>query len=943
MQSLRRRAGRAAAGCAVLGTLALLACLLAGSLLYAGVVSDLPSLSILPQLLDPQNGLYLQPTRVYDRSGQKLLLSLDNPGISRHYLYLDALQTDHFSPELVRVTVGALDPGFWGSPGVDLKNLTNPEAHTIAERLVNDLLLAGETPGLRRTLRMKLLAVQVISRYGQVQVLEWYLNSAYYGHLAYGASSAARLYLDASASGIDLPQAALLTAAVEAPALNPLDAPQVAQERQQAILNRLVVNRVISSEEYLRAATVKLRIAQAPAEQENPARVFSGLVLERLSAAIGRERLERGGLKVITTLDYDLQIELACLVETQVSRLTGRARSQPEESLSLAGGQCQSARLLPTLPPADEPLGDALMASAVVLDPQTGQVLALLGDMTLQGETAQLAAHEPGSILTPFAAVASFARGIGPASLGWDIPSSLPDELFGRQNPDDTFHGPVRLRQALANDYLAAQAGWIEQVGAQNVWRLASAMGLSDLAEEKSAGLIYGGGSVSPLDLAQAYGVLAVQGSLSGQKVGSDGSLQPGLVLYVEDSNQAPVLDWHVPETQAVVSSQLAYLVHDILSDVTARRPSLGSPNALEIGRPSGAKVGSVEGGKQAWAAGYTTRRVAVFWLGLPEDNAQQVDKKMVAGMWHALMQYANRGLTVEDWSEPEGITHVDVCDPSGLLPTGACPEIVREIFLSGSEPTAPDNLYQKVQINRETGRLATVFTPASLVEEKIYMVVPYAAEAWAKAAGLPVPPKEYDAVQPPEPSAGVEIASPALYSFLRGEVTVTGTAAGDGFRFYQLLVGQGLNPQTWLQVGEDGTFPVTGGQLGRWDTTGLEGLYTIRLLVVREEQTLEMATIQVTVDNTAPLVRILYPLAGQEIRVKRGADMNFQAEVSDTLGLGRVVWLVDGTQAGESVQAPYVFSWPARSGEHTLQVKAYDLAGNEGVSEEVVFKVVSP
>jgi len=332
---------------------------------------------------------------------------------------------------------------------------------------------------------------------------------------------------------------------------------------------------------------------------------------------------------------------------------------------------------------------------------------------------------------------------------------------------------------------------------------------------------------------------------------------------------------------------------------------------------------------------------VAVFSLNLPENGAASpLSVPMVSGMWHALMQYAHRGLPVVDWSEPSGISHVDVCDPSGLLPTAACPDIVSEVFLTGSEPNGPDTLYRVFQINRETGLLATVFTPATLVEEKTFLVVPPQARAWAESADLPVPPNEYDAIQPPAPSPDAHITSPVLLDFVHGEVVITGTAAGDGMRFYQMQVGQGVNPQTWLQVGNDGSAPVQEGELARWDTQGLEGLYSIRLLVVRSNQASETAAIQVTVDNTSPLVRVPYPINGQEFNYTTDRQVTFQAEVNDALGVSRVVWMVDGKQVGETLQPPYAFTWAAVRGTHNLQVKAYDLAGNEGLSEEVNFIV---
>lgn len=836
----------------------------------------------------------------------------------------------------MRVTLGAIDAGFWSGPGFSLGSLTNPQPVTIAERLVDNLLLWDEPRGLRRVLRMHVLAAQVTAQYGHVQVLEWYLNSTYYGHLAFGAESASRLYLNKPATDLNLQEAALVFAASQAPALNPLDASAEALERQAEVINLLGQRGVITADEQLEALTHPPTLARPVGQDATSASAFTRLLRSELAERFGSERLERGGLRVITTLDYSLQIELTCLAQTQLARLTGR----PDDIRLPDGSACSSARLLPTLPPGSESLPTAATASAVVYDPRTGQVLAMLGDSTIAGESPFLTSRTPGSLLTPFVALAGFQRGFGPASLSWDIPSSLPESLAARPNPDGEFHGPVRLRIALANDYLAAQAQILDQVGASNVWRLASQFGLSSLTEETSPELLYRGGRISPLEVAQAYGVFASQGQRAGQRSVSGGELLPALVLYVEDLYGEAWLDARQPEQQAVVTPQLAYLVHHVLSDATARWPSLGYPNALEIGRPAGAKLGQVEGGGEVWAAGYTQQRVAVFWLGLPEKSAQQVNPRAAAGLWHALMQYTSRGTPAEDWSEPAGISHVEVCDPSGLLPTEACPEVVSEVFLNGSEPTAADSLYRIMQINRETGRLATVFTPASLIEEKAFLVPPAQARDWAAAAKLPVPPEDYDAIQPPEPSASVAIQAPELFSYVRGQVTLKGSAAGDGFRFYQILVGQGLNPENWLKIGEDGNTPILNGDLGVWDTQGLDGLYAVRLQVVRGDQTVDTATIQVTVDNIPPLAHIPYPISGQAFTLPQDKAITFQCEVSDAIGVSRLVWLVDGVKIGESLQAPFAFTWQASPGEHTLEVQAYDLAGNEGKSEQVKFTV---
>lgn len=943
VQSLRRRLGRFSLGCGAVSLLALVACILGLSLVYASLVDHLPSLSQIPALLNPDTGLLMQPTRFYDRSGQKLLYSLDNPGIPRRYLSLDPTKENHLSPELVRVTLGMIDPNFWSSPGFRIQQLTSAQPGTISERLVSDLLLWQEPQGLRRSLRMRLLAAELIAQYGHIQVLEWYLNSASYGHLAFGADSAARLYLEKSAVRLNLSEAALLFAASQSPALNPLDAPSEALERQRQVLEGLRSRGVITQAEFQRAVSEKLLLAQASDPALSPAAAFSHQVLDRLAMRFGLDRLERGGLRVITTLDYELQLELSCLVRTQLARLTGES----ERSHLPDGNPCVSTRLLPTLPPSETLLPENGTASAVVFDPQTGQVLALLGDTTVEGEASLLTPQQPGSLLTPFVAVTGFARGMGPASLTWDIPPDLSENADGKSvspleaNVDGKYQGPVRMRMAIANDYLTPQAQLLNQMGASSIWRLSSELGLSGLAEETSAGLLYKGGSVSPLEMAQAYGVFASQGNRVGQRLLQGGDLQPATVLYVEDSAGTTWFDGSQAETQTVLSAPLAYLIHHVLGDATARWPSLGYPNPLEIGRPSAAKIGQVEGGKQVWAAGYTPQRVAVFSLTLPTGSgSEQLQPRMVAGMWHALMQYVSHDQPAVDWPEPSGISHVEVCDPSGQLPTSACPEVVSEVFLTGSEPTAPNSLYRDFQINRETGRLATVFTPPALIEEKTFLVVPPQARTWAQTTELPVPPENYDAIQPPDPSPAVQIKSPPLFSYIHGLVTLKGTAAGSGFRTFQIMVGQGLNPQTWLQVGQAGKSAVTEGDLAVWDTQSLEGLYAVRLQVVREDQTVETATIQVTVDNTAPIVRIPYPLAGQEFSAQRDQTIIFQADVSDAVGIRRLVWSIDGKDVGESIQSPYAFPWQAQTGSHTLEVRAYDEAGNIGKSNSIQFSI---
>lgn len=938
LSSFRERLWRVGLGLGAVISLSLVGGVFVLALLFAGLTADLPSLDPLPKMLDPQNGWLLEPTRLYDRSGQEIIAVLENPGVTRRFLPIDPLLPEHFSPYLVQATLALYDPGFWGHPGFDWQHLTDPEPHTIAERLVLELLLVNEAPDTRRALRMRFLAGQAVATFGRTRVLEWFLNSAYYGHLAYGADTAAQLYLGKSASQLTLAEAAQLLAAYEAPALNPLDAPVAAREQQRAVLERLLRIGAINLQEFEQAKQSPLAFRPAVGEKEQTGRAFVRLAVEQAAGHIGRRRVERGGLRIVTTLDPDLQRQLECTAKIQLRRLSGQDDNLPED--------CPAGRLLPTLASDSRSYPADLRAGGVVLDVKSGQVLALLGETTAQGETVFLPAGQPGSLLTPFVALAGFARGMSPASLVWDIPARLPKNQQGYENPDGRYHGPQRLRLALANDYLIPFVDLLTQMGASSVWRLVEPFGLRGLAgSSRAEDLLFGGGNVSVLSVAQAYQVFANQGEMLGWKTGQDGVIEPLLVLTVEDAGGKRWLDTGQTAAtyrQMVVSAQLAYLVNHVLIDENARRIGMGYPNPLEIGRPIGAKLGGTANGEQVWAVGYTPQRLLVIWLGMPDagDATVRLNPKLAAGIWRAVMQYASRDLPPVGWDEPPGLVRVEVCDPSGKLPTPACPSRVGEVFIQGNEPTEADDLYQVVEVNRETGRLATVFTPLELIDQRTYLSLPAEALDWAKQNNVPIPPTEYDTIQPPPCSPVACITNPASFTYVKGMVAVQGTAAGEDFSFYRLQIGRGLNPRTWLQLGEDHAAPVVDGLLGEWNTRDQDGLYALRLTVVNQNQQVQTFVVQVTVDNTPPEARVTFPLEGQIVSYSGDHPLVLQCDVSDAFGIDRVEWRIDGEVVAESNLPPYSALWHVQTGEHELSLRVYDLAGNVGEAQVVRFKV---
>ena len=793
--------------------------LLAG-LAYAYLTSDLPNVEILPTLLNPSDGMLLQPTRVYDRSGKHLLLTFANNDAPRRYISLNAQAPQHLPDFLAKATVALDDPNFWTHGGYLLTGWNEPESHpTIAQKLVSDLLLYDEAPSLRRALRERILAAQITAKYGRTQILEWYLNSAHYGNEAFGADAAAQLYFGKSVVDLTPAESAVLAATSQAPGLNPFDARDIALQRGRTTIQLMKTLPLISDDDAASALAESPSPTRPPGSSSSPltssfAPAFLNLVLHQLDGEFTRDRIERGGLTIITTLDYDLQQGVTCTTLTYAARLA----AAPDPSTP-----CPAAGQLPPLP-TDTTVTEPSV-SALILDPASGEVLAAVGETLRGDETAFMSAHDPGSLLTPFVYLTAFTRGLSPASLVWDIP--LPGESPG---PNQQFHGPVRIRIALANDYSMPAQKVADQMGSDVIHRTESSFGL-------------GGDKASLLDMATAYGIFAAQGVRYGLSSGGSST-----VLRVEGADHSLWLDLSDPQAQPVVTPGLAYIMNNVLSDEQARWPSLGHPNELEIGRPAGVKIGQTQNGLDAWTVGYTPSRVTAVWIGAHVSDSPRISPRVPAGLWSVLMQLAAQTLPADGWSVPPDVTTMEVCDPSGLLPTKDCPSTVSEVFLNGNEPVQPDTLYRTYQVNRETGYLATVFTPPQLVEDKVFMVVPPEAQEWAKSADIPAAPAAYDAIQTVQSNPDVHIITPALFADVSGKVQFIGTASGVNFDHYRILVGQGINPQDWTQVGSDSAKPIQNGVLATWDTTGLSGLYAVELQVIRSDQSIDTAITQVTV-----------------------------------------------------------------------------------------------
>ena len=230
---------------------------MAGIWYYLDLTQDLPSVDALSSLLEPPNGTLLQPTRLYDRTHQHIILTLENPAAAgRQYIQVgshDQAGMNQASQYLVDSTIAMFEPGFWTSPGYTLTGISAGTHSTLAQLLISNLVLDEEPPSLKRSIRERMLAAQVTAQFGRENILEWYLNSAQYGEYIYGADAAARAYFGMSATNLSLAEAAMLTAIAKTPSIKPMIGSQYLKDQQEQVIQAMYRDGFISLDEVQQA------------------------------------------------------------------------------------------------------------------------------------------------------------------------------------------------------------------------------------------------------------------------------------------------------------------------------------------------------------------------------------------------------------------------------------------------------------------------------------------------------------------------------------------------------------------------------------------------------------------------------------------------------------------------------------------------------------------
>ena len=904
--------------------------LVLGGTAYAWVAHDLP----------PVDGLTgraaFASTRILDRNGKLLYELFDPQGGQRTLVPLADV------PQVLRdATISTEDNNFYHNPGLDAggllralwANLTSGQivagGSTITQQLARVVLLSPEEAGqrtLERKIREAVLAYQIDGHYAKDQILEMYLNQVYYGNVAYGVEAASRAYLGKSVRDLDLAEAALLAGLPQAPSrYDPLTAPDAARARQRDVLDGMVRHGYLAQADADRAAAEPLHFAAQRFPIAAPH--FVMYVRGLLEARLGTQRLMQGGLAVETTLDSAMQAEAERIVRARLGDL------------------------------ADQHVTNA---AVVVLDPATGAIRTMVGsadyfDQAIDGEVnVALAPRQPGSSIKPLTYGLALAGDFTAATVLPDIPTTYPAGAGGTGltyeplNYDRVFHGPQRLRLALANSYNVPAVYVLNQIGVHALAAAGRAAGITTWADESRFGLALtlGGGEVRLLDLTAVYGALARQSV----------PLTPIAITRVRDS--AGRVLWDAAADAAArpaaapifgpQSAQVTWLLGDILSDNDARLPVFGPHSALRLSRQAAVKTGTTTNYRDNWTLGYTPDYVVGVWAG-NSDNSRMIGSSGVTGaapIWHDVMETIHAG-TPERWfPQPPGLEQLEICALSGLLPGPACPDRVREWFRAGTAPTQTDTWHMALRVDPATDLLAAPDCPASAAVERVYTVLPPEYAAWAAGAGWALPPLAYaPACGQASTTTGVSaaITAPGANAFVRGSMTVQGVAGGRGVRGYRLEVGEGAAPTHWSVLGNGSAAP-DARPLGTWDAAGLNGVYTLRLTLLLTDGGEQAIQNRVTVDNVPPVAWIAWPGDPADFTdLAPGERFVVQAEAQDNYAVAAVRFTADGQPLGRRSGAPWsllVDAAPLGSGRHQVSAVAVDRAGNE--SEPVTVTITT-
>ena len=633
-----------------------------------------------------------ESTKILDRNG-KLLYEVFGEE-DRTLITLDKV-----SPYLVNAVLATEDGDFYKHDGFDVKGFLRglvscivksscQGGSTLTQQLSKNALLSSERTLIRK-IKELILSLQIEKKYLKDEILQMYLNEAPFGHQSYGVESASSLYFNKSVKDLTLGQATLLAGLPQQPSTySPCNSPENAKGRQLTVIRLMEKNgwydknkqkQHITKEEAEMARNEELTFNCKFSNIKAPH--FVMYVKKVLEDKYGTEIVEKGGLKVTTSLDLDLQ---------------DKAQAVVTDSIETSG--------------KDYGVGNGAL---VALKPGTGEVLAMVGskDYFSNEDEGQFnvatAKRQPGSSIKPITYITALSRGYTAGDIFFDVKTKFPggegQPDYEPENYDKKYQGPIFMRDALGNSINTVAVKLLSLVGIDNMIQTANKLGIKSLDAKASyygLSLTLGSGEVTLLELTNAYSTFANKGLY----------VDPVLVLKVENSSGKVLEEWKKTKGTQAVKEEEAYILSNILSDNNARLRAFGSYSYLTFPNHTVAvKTGTTNDVRDNWTIGYTPSIAIGVWVG-NNDNSPMSVKSGVAGaapIFNKVMTEYLKGKSDEKFLKPDSVIEKDIDKELGGLPQGTRSRKT-ELFVKGTEPNSTSKYVVELEICTKDDKLAS-------------------------------------------------------------------------------------------------------------------------------------------------------------------------------------------------------------------------------------------
>lgn len=573
-----------------------------------------------------------EPTEIYDKTGEHILYTLY--GEEKR----EPVPLEEMSPHLKNAVVAAEDKKFYDHFGIDPWGIVRAllidvqrgapvqGASTIPQQLIRSTFLTPQK-NIERKVREIILSIELDNRYSKNQILEWYLNQVPFGSNAYGVEAASKTFFSKKAKDLKLAEAATLASLIKAPSRLSPYGPHKEEllERKDYVIDEMVKEGYVSREEAEKAKKEEVVFGK---KSSTPlmAPHFVLEVKSKLVERYGEEYLKTEGLKVYTTLNWELQQAAEKIVEE------GAEKNEAYRSYN---------------------------AALVAIDPKNGELAALVGNKNYFGEphpqgcvsgknclfdpdfnVASFGKRQPGSSFKPLVYATAFEKGYSDKHVVVDEPTNFGvwgGKEYTPKNYDGFFRGPVTLRQSLAQSLnVPSVKVLVYLAGIEESVLQAKKMGITTLKEPSYYGpaLVLGGGEVTLKDMVSAFSVFA-----------NNGKRHPSHSISRIEDKRGEVIYEFQSDAKRVLSDRSASLITSVLSDEEARAPMFGSNSVLYVDDETAVKTGTTQYYNDAWTIGYDKKIAAGVWTG-NNDNSSTANKPgvVIAGpIWHDFMVEAKK------------------------------------------------------------------------------------------------------------------------------------------------------------------------------------------------------------------------------------------------------------------------------------------------------------